>query len=300
MHGGRRSAQRTAQRPRGPARWGGLQGGLGVCIIVASAAVGTVATMVVRSTPGPLLGLFVVAGTVIAALAVRPRAGRMILPVPVLSYLVAALISGVVYSRSADTSSTALAISAAQWIANGFFAMVIATVLAVAITTARWYLWRRRRPATRDPGWPPPGAGAVRAGTGPAATGRPAQPRRPRAGWEDSAESGYPAGFARPGAPREAGQTGAPGGLRGSRRLGCRGFARQRPAPGAALGDRALQLLQRGVTEHQVLDAVVGTEVDFRLGLITVAVRGHHRAEAELVVGHHVPRRQRGHRPVTR
>ena len=180
---GRRSARRTAQRPRGPARWGGLKGGLGVCIIVASAAVGTVATMVVRSMPGPLLGLFVVAGTVTAALAVRPRAGRMILPVPVLSYLVAALTSGVVYSRSADTSTTALAISAAQWIANGFFAMAIATLLAVAITTARWYLWRRRRPATRDPGWPAPGPAPPELTRGrPPQDGPPSRGGRGRAG----------------------------------------------------------------------------------------------------------------------
>ena len=191
--------RRNAQPPQRRGRWGALQGGLGVCIIVASGAVGTIATIVARSTPGVLLGFFVVAGTVTAALAVRPRAGRMILPVPVLSYLVAALTSGLLYSRSADTSRTALAIGAAQWIADGFFAMTLATVLAVAITTARWYLWRRRRPATRDPGWP-------------AATGRAAPPRRPRAAWETSAESGYPAGFAGPGAPREAGETAAPGG----------------------------------------------------------------------------------------
>ena len=154
--------------------------------------------MVARSTPGLLLGLFVVAGTVAAALAVRPRAGRVILPVPVLSYLVAALISGVVYSGSGGTSKTALAIGAAQWIADGFFAMALATVLAVAITTARWYLWRRRRPATRDPGWPVPAAGS-------------APPRRPRSTWETSAEPEYPAGFAGPGGRREAGETGAPG-----------------------------------------------------------------------------------------
>jgi hypothetical protein len=231
---GRRRAQRTAQQPQGRGRWGALQGGLGVCIIVASAAVGTIATMVVRSMPGRLLGIFVVAGTVIAALAVRPRAGRMILPVPALSYLVAALISGVVYSRSADTSRTALAIGAAQWIANGFFAMVLATVLAVAITTARWYLWRRRRPARRDPGWPAPGA--ARAGTGPAASGRATPPRRPRTGWETSAESGYPAGVAGPGAPREAGETGtrgAPGGLGDWGPPGSRGSGRRpEPRPG--------------------------------------------------------------------
>ena len=92
--------RRNSRRSPGPGRWGALQGGLGVCIIVASAALGTVATMVTRSAPGFLLGLFVVAGTVIAALAVRPRAGRMIFPVPVLSYLVGALVSGIIYNRS--------------------------------------------------------------------------------------------------------------------------------------------------------------------------------------------------------
>ena len=107
--------------------------------------------MVARSAPGFLLGLFVVAGTVAAALAVRPRTGWMIFPVPVLSYLVAALTSGVVFDRSVDSSNTALAVAAAQWVADGFFAMALATVLAVAIIAARWFLWRRRRPTPRDP-----------------------------------------------------------------------------------------------------------------------------------------------------
>jgi hypothetical protein len=105
--------------------------------------------MVTRSAPGFLLGLFVEAGTVVAALAVRPRAGRMIFPVPVLSYLVGALISGFVFNRS-GTSKTALAIGAAQWVANGFFAMALATVLAVTIVTVRWFLWRRGRPSARQ------------------------------------------------------------------------------------------------------------------------------------------------------
>jgi hypothetical protein len=143
--------------------------------------------MVTRSAPGFLLGLFVEAGTVVAALAVRPRAGRMIFPVPVLSYLVGALISGFVHNRSTGASKTALAIGAAQWIADGFFAMALATVLAIAITIIRWYLWRRRRPVTREPDWPAP-----------AAT-RPVPPRRPQAAREPAAEPGY---AARPGTPR--------------------------------------------------------------------------------------------------
>ena len=182
--------RRNPRRSPGPGRWGALQGGLGVCIIVASAAVGTVATVVTRSAPGFLLGLLVEAGTVVAALAVRPRRGWMIFPVPVLSYLVGALISGFIYNRSTGTSRTALAIGAAQWVADGFFAMALATVLAIVITTVRWYLWRRRRPVTRDPDW-----------TAAAAT-RPVPPRRPQAARESmvpGSEPGYPG---RPGAPR--------------------------------------------------------------------------------------------------
>jgi hypothetical protein len=167
--------RRNPRRSPGAGRWGALQGGLGVCIIVASAAIGTIATMVTRSAPGFLLGLFVEAGTVVAALAVRPRAGRVIFPVPVLSYLVGALISGFVFNRS-GTSKAALAIGAAQWVANGFFAMALATVLAVAIVAVRWYLWRRgRRPAR--------------------------QVRRSRADWEarESWDDADPRGGGRPG-----------------------------------------------------------------------------------------------------
>ena len=224
--------------------------------------------MVARSAPGALLGFFVVAGTVAAALAIRPRAGRLIFPVPVLSYLVAALLSGAVFDRSG--SKTMLAIDAAQWIASGFFAMALATVLAVVIITARWFLWRRGRPATRDPGWPvpptgpartgPTRAGTVRAGsvqpgtgqpgtfqagtgqpgTGQAGTGRDGAARPPRGAWGTSAESGHPAGFAGPGGLRESGEVagrggpGAPGGPGVWGGAGPRGTGpRPGPRPGA-------------------------------------------------------------------
>ena len=111
----------------------------------------------------------------------------MILPVPVLAYLVAALVSGIVFDRAADSSQTELALAAAQWIANGFFAMAIATGLAAVIVIARWYLWRRRhldRPPARD-----------RGGAGPAAG--PA--RRSRTAWDAQAERRNPAGYANPG-----------------------------------------------------------------------------------------------------
>ncbi len=150
------------ERPAGSSRrrrWGALQGGIGVCLIVASTAIGAIATMATASAPGFVLGASVVIGTVAAALAVRPGAGRMIFPVPVLCYLVAALLTGVIYNHSADASKTALAIGAAQWVASGFLAMAMATILAVVLVTVRWYLWHRHRGAGRDSAWQVPAAG---------------------------------------------------------------------------------------------------------------------------------------------
>jgi len=157
-------AQRPQREPRGPQGYttgrsgnlllgGSLSGGLGIAIVAASTALGASATMLTGKEPGSILGVFVIIGTLAAAVAVRPQAGRVILPVPALSYLVAAMVTGVIYDHSADVSKTALAINAAQWIANGFFAMLLATVLAVALVTVRWIFWRRSRPAA-PAAWP--------------------------------------------------------------------------------------------------------------------------------------------------
>jgi hypothetical protein len=176
---------------------GVLRGGLGVWVIVASAALGAVATIVGRVQPGLALGLFVLAGTVAAALTVEPRAGRLIFPVPALSYLIAALASGVAYNRSSDSAE--LAVGATQWIANGFFVMVLATLLAIALTMVRWFLWRRhgRLPLAAD--WTGP--------LTPASGARPPQvgPSGPD-GWGEPRSPGGPQGFGGPqafSAPRD-------------------------------------------------------------------------------------------------
>jgi hypothetical protein len=145
---------------------GSLRGGLGVCVIVGSAMIGAIATIVTKSQPGSVLGLSVLAGTVAAALTVQPRTGRLIFPVPALSYLVAALGAGVVYDRSED--KTQIAVGAAQWIASGFFVMVLATLLAIALTTVRWFMWRRDQSGPVPPDWPDPGRAAPRPQPGPA------------------------------------------------------------------------------------------------------------------------------------
>jgi hypothetical protein len=187
---------------RGPGRWVSLRGGLGVAIIAAAAMIGAIATVVTDKQPGTLLGAAVLAGTVIAALTIRPRAGRMIFPAPVLCYLIAALAAGVSYDHSVDRA--ALAIDATQWIASGFFLMALATLLAIVIVTARWLFQRhasrggpdwteprgsgRPEPATR-PGvrdadeWSGPGAAATQRmprpplPAGPRGTDQPAGPR---------------------------------------------------------------------------------------------------------------------------
>lgn len=160
---------------------GSLSGGLGICVIVGSAAIGTGATIATHNQPGSALGLFVLAGTVAAALTVQPRTGRLIFPVPALSYLIAALVAGVAYDRSAD--KTELAVGAAQWIANGFFVMVLATLLAIALTTVRWFMWRRDQRGPAAPDWavqPGPSAGQPGPSAGP--PGPSAAPPRPAAG----------------------------------------------------------------------------------------------------------------------
>jgi hypothetical protein len=189
---GKARGRGTGHRPREQGRrlsriWeGSLRGGLGVCVIVGSAAIGATATIVTHSQPGSVLGLFVLAGTVAAALTVQPRTGRLIFPVPALSYLIAALAAGVVYDRSAD--KTLIAVGAAQWFANGFFVMVLSTLLAIALTTVRWFMWRRgqRGPAASDwsvshgasAGPPGPPAGPPRRPAGPRPLGT--QPRTQR------------------------------------------------------------------------------------------------------------------------
>jgi hypothetical protein len=167
---------------------GSLSGGLGVCVIVGSAAIGTGATIATHSQPGSVLGLFVLAGTVAAALTVQPRTGRLIFPVPALSYLIAALVAGVAYDRSADKAE--IAVGAAQWVANGFFVMVLATLLAIALTTVRWFMWRRDQRGPAAPDWAVhPGPSAVHPGPsagqpGPSAgqPGPSAGPPRPPGG----------------------------------------------------------------------------------------------------------------------
>lgn len=149
-----------------PAWWGTLTGGRAVGIVVGSTALGALVTVVAGSEPGVVLCLFLIAGTVCAALAIKPRAVYKLLPVPVLAYVVAAMITGMIRD-AAGSSLTALALGAAQWIASGFIAMIIATLLVIAIALARLRGGRSGRgtdskDSSGDPGFRPAAAVAGR------------------------------------------------------------------------------------------------------------------------------------------
>lgn len=114
-----------------------MPGRTGVFLVIVSAALGALLTAATGSQPGPVLGFLVVIGTVAAALAVQPRAAYVVVPVPALAYLVAAVLAGMVSDRAASSSTTAMAINAAQWVASGFIAMALATGLAIIIAVGR-------------------------------------------------------------------------------------------------------------------------------------------------------------------
>jgi len=163
-------AQRAPSRPLPawddePARsrpaWGELPGVFGLGVMLAGTASGALITVAAHAEPGVVLCLFLVVSTVLAVLAVRPRRAYLIIPVPALAYLAAALAAGIAVNQT-GSSLTALSAGAAQWIASGFVAMVAATALAILITAFRWprhrgdrdYVPRARRAAAAQAAGP--------------------------------------------------------------------------------------------------------------------------------------------------
>lgn len=124
--------------------WGRLPARAGVLMVLVAATLGAAFTVASHRDPGPALGAFVIASTLAAATSVRARSAYAIIPVPALAYAVAAAAAGSVHDRAVDTTRTALALSAAQWIADGSTAMTAATALAVLVALARWLLTRRK------------------------------------------------------------------------------------------------------------------------------------------------------------
>ena len=186
--------------------FGTLTGPAGIIIVAASALIGTVVTVVTRHDPGNLLGVVILAGTVVACLAVRARSVRLLIPAPTLSYVPAALLAGAINDRALDTTHTADALNAGSWIANGFLMMTLATIVAIVFTALRLLLDRRYRPQSRrHPGPRPVAEGSDvprRAGPKPLDLDktRPAGP----GGWDQTSPIG-PASATGPYAPQGTG-----------------------------------------------------------------------------------------------
>jgi uncharacterized protein DUF6542 len=135
--GGKSGADRPAPG-RAPHWWGSRPGRFGVLLVIAGTLAGLIGTVLTGSEPGFLLGAGLIVGTLCGAVAVQPRAAYLIIPVPALSYVVAAIVAGFIHDHAIDTSRTELAVGLTQWVATGFLAMVTATLLAMAIAAIRW------------------------------------------------------------------------------------------------------------------------------------------------------------------
>jgi hypothetical protein len=128
--------------------WGRYPAWAGVLMVLAAALFGAVFTVASHRDPGQALGIFVAVGTAAAGISVRARSSWAIIPVPALAYAAAAIIAGLIHDHAVDTSRTALMLSAVQWLASGFHAMIAATALAVLIAMARWLLRTLHRDRT--------------------------------------------------------------------------------------------------------------------------------------------------------
>lgn len=131
------SAGRPAPGPV-PHWWGSRPGRVGVLLVIGGTLAGLLGTVLAGSEPGFVLGAGLIVGTVAGAAAVRPRASYVIIPVPALAYVVAAVLAGFIHDHAVDTSRAALAVGLTQWIAGGFVIMIAATLLAMAIAAIRW------------------------------------------------------------------------------------------------------------------------------------------------------------------
>jgi hypothetical protein len=123
--------------------WGSRPARLGPITVIFGALAGGLLTVLAGYEPGLLLGLFVIAATVVGALVVRHGASYLVIPVPAVAYFVVAVIAGLIHDRATDNTRTGLAANALQWLAGGFFYMCLATAIAIATGALRWLMTGR-------------------------------------------------------------------------------------------------------------------------------------------------------------
>ena len=85
----------------------------------------------------------IIVGACLAALCIRRKAVYVLIPLPALSYLVLAVVTGYIHDHSMGTSTTTLATDFTQWLSGGFTGIVLATILVLLIFGARLLLSRQ-------------------------------------------------------------------------------------------------------------------------------------------------------------
>jgi len=113
-----------------------------VLVLVAATLIGVIATLVAGDEPGLLLSLFIIVGSVVATLGVRPGAVYLFFPLPAFAFFAGAVITGKIHDSSLSSSTAGLAAGFTQWVAGIFFPMCVATILVLVIGGARWLLSR--------------------------------------------------------------------------------------------------------------------------------------------------------------
>ncbi|MFC5180799.1 DUF6542 domain-containing protein [Actinomadura harenae] len=94
--------------------------------------------------PGLVLGICLVAGSLLAVALVHARHVRLVLPMPPLAYAVAAAFAGLVGDSGGTGGTVGLATSASRWLSSGFVAMATATLLVAAVAVVRATTTRAR------------------------------------------------------------------------------------------------------------------------------------------------------------
>ncbi|MHB1819089.1 MAG: hypothetical protein ACYCO9_13765 [Streptosporangiaceae bacterium] len=181
---------------------------IGAAVIAGGAVIGLLVALVDGGQPSQVLGLvgvFVIIATIAAGVLVRSGATYLLIPIPAPAFALAAVIIGLLKDHVALSSHTALAVSAAQWAADGFFSMVIATAAAIGMTAVRLAadgVYHRR-----SAGVPVSLRSAPRRGHGSRGTRVPAGPR------DRAATRVQPSGqdSPRPEPPSRGGRSGRPG-----------------------------------------------------------------------------------------
>jgi hypothetical protein len=131
-------------RPVGLPRWlGKLPTWTALLVLAGFALFGVVITLAAGQEPGTLLGVFVILGSIAAALGIRRGKVYLLFPAPALTFFVTAIVTGKVHDAKLGSSTAGLGAGFTQWVAGIFFPAVIATILVLLIGGGRWVLGRQ-------------------------------------------------------------------------------------------------------------------------------------------------------------